>query len=257
MFNPQTCRCHLNFDIRSNFYYIFLIGFITTPPTKLRGGNVLIHACLSVCLSFHRRGPMWPLPMMHYNSLFTGPPPYGHGTWGTPHQCWHLVAVEAGMVSASWQYASYRNAFVFRRIHAHYETSISRHFLRYQQRNLKFKNAINLRLVETGMAVEFRLQDSRQQNLVLPQCDAVCRRWTEAWYKCLLWHLSGIVFWGIIQFSIEYYRSWNEVLWKHLGRQSKGKPYLSFRVSSVEWSDLFQAISCQVKFQWRDVSIVN
>ena len=89
----------------------------------------------------HRGGPMWPLPTVHWNSLYRAPPdpgPPGHGTsgvpfpspnplvtsgghhWGPVQICllqdrppwgWHLVVVETGTVRASRRYTSYWNAF--------------------------------------------------------------------------------------------------------------------------------------------------
>ena len=35
---------------------------------KFREGNVFSHR--SICLSVHRNGPMWPLPMVHWTSLY-------------------------------------------------------------------------------------------------------------------------------------------------------------------------------------------
>ena len=73
----------------------------------------------------HCRGARWPQPSpRHETSLYRNPllviPGVQH--WRpvqtcslqyTPtHRCWHLVAFEAGMVSASWQYTSYWNAFL-------------------------------------------------------------------------------------------------------------------------------------------------
>ena len=44
------------------------------PSTKLQEGNVFSHVC--VCLSFHPQGgPMWPLPIMHWTSLYRVLPP--------------------------------------------------------------------------------------------------------------------------------------------------------------------------------------
>ena len=40
-------------------------------PTKLREGNVF--TC--VCLSVHREAPLWPLPMIHWTSLYKDPLP--------------------------------------------------------------------------------------------------------------------------------------------------------------------------------------
>ena len=71
---------------------------------------------------------MWPLPMMHWTSLYralatsdiwwpsmeTCSNSFTSGT--TPHQCWHLVAVEARMVDTSRQYTFYWNAFLQLRI---------------------------------------------------------------------------------------------------------------------------------------------
>ena len=49
------------------------------PPTKLRKGNVF--SC--VCLFVHGGGvPMWPLPMMHWNSLYRDiPQPHPSRPW--------------------------------------------------------------------------------------------------------------------------------------------------------------------------------
>ena len=47
------------------------------PPTKLREGNVFTRVC--VCLSnMGRGGPMWPIFIMHWTSMYS--PPSRHGT---------------------------------------------------------------------------------------------------------------------------------------------------------------------------------
>ena len=106
----------------------------------------VISVCRSVCLSVHGGALMWPLPMMFWTTPYrnlpsnlwtwdltlqgpasldmgshcTGTPPTGTDqdwkpSWllGDPHLCWHLVAIEAHVFSASEWYASYWNAFFF------------------------------------------------------------------------------------------------------------------------------------------------
>ena len=43
--------------------------YVYRPPTKLREGNVFSRVCLSV----HGGGFMWPLPMIHWTSLYWDP----------------------------------------------------------------------------------------------------------------------------------------------------------------------------------------
>ena len=58
----RTMELH-NRLLRPSFY---------RPPTKLQESNIFSHVCLSVCLS--TGGPMWPLHMMHWISLYREPP---------------------------------------------------------------------------------------------------------------------------------------------------------------------------------------
>ena len=94
---------------------LFCLGFhFYRPPTKLPESNVFTRVCLSV---HGGGGPMWPLPMMHWSSLYRPPLPCPGPlsasdifwlslvvssnlfTWGTaPNWYWHLVATEVHSV---------------------------------------------------------------------------------------------------------------------------------------------------------------
>ena len=109
--------------------YLIPCFHVYHPPTKLREGNVFSRVCLSFCPQ--GVGPMWPLPMMQWTSLYSpncSSPTLctwdltGQGPSHTvqtcslqdppqPHLCWHLVAIEAHTVGASGRYAFYWNAF--------------------------------------------------------------------------------------------------------------------------------------------------
>ena len=70
----------ISLDERKILNEIFFSN-IYHPPTKLREGNVFTE----VCLSFWSGGrPMWPLPMMHWTSLYRAPWPRAHIPH-TPH----------------------------------------------------------------------------------------------------------------------------------------------------------------------------
>ena len=52
------------------------------PPTNLREGNVFSHVCPSFC---SQEGSLWPLPMMHWTSLYRSPGP-SLGPKALPHE---------------------------------------------------------------------------------------------------------------------------------------------------------------------------
>ena len=79
-------QCHLMPKGSMQLNYNVLI---TTPPTKWQEGDVSICVCQSFC-------PMWPLPMMHWTSLYsptsaTRPGPAGHQTWAITGDLFKLV----------------------------------------------------------------------------------------------------------------------------------------------------------------------
>ena len=92
MISAYCKRC-----IRFLFYY--------RPPTKLGEGNVLTRVCLSVHRG--RRGAMWPLPVIHWTSLYR-PSPWPRpcsSTWDlTVRGClWTLgLTVQGPLTSDIW-----------------------------------------------------------------------------------------------------------------------------------------------------------
>ena len=76
------------------FYHTMFVPKLPSYQTKLQEGNVFTAVCLFT------GGPMWPLPIMHWTSLYKapdmGPTPLGHQTWGLtvpPHCYWHLMII--------------------------------------------------------------------------------------------------------------------------------------------------------------------
>ena len=130
--NPQSThglkvKWQETYFVELHFFHFYFKSRTLLAARERSCGKVMFS---HVRLFVHKkgRGPMWPLLMMHWTTLYRDPPPTpplprhgtsldrhpllvtsgGHHCWITPlpHRSWHLVAVafEARTVSTSGRY---------------------------------------------------------------------------------------------------------------------------------------------------------